>query len=462
MKETIHILYTNDLHSYFDHWSRVATFVKSRRDDAESRGEFHMTVDIGDHMDRVHPLTEATLGRANVDLLNALSYNVATLGNNEGITLAHEGLYHLYDEADFHVVCSNLECVWSDTPSWLEMHHIEDTPSGLRIGFIGLTARFNPYYHLLGWNVTEVFQAVERELGAMRDKADIFVLLSHVGIYLDEQIAGKFSALDVIIGGHTHHLLREGEIVGETILTAAGKQCYYAGEVTLVYDHDAQMVVEKAAQAVPVEDLPRDLETEELLEKLNLDARGVLDEVLCTLDTPIETNWFKETPFMRKFTEQLRLWTDADIGMLNAGLLVEPFEAGPVTYGDVHRICPHPINPVVVSLTGEQVMHVVESALSKELVGLKLRGFGFRGEVVGRLVFANLHVETYFDEDGVERVEEVLFDGVPLEPKRTYRLATGDMFSFGRLMPEIANAEEKQLFLPEFIRKILVHTLMDW
>src|SRR5699024_6150045 len=171
---------------------------------------------------------------------------------------------------------------------------------------------------------------------------------------LFRSIAGKFSELDVIIGGHTHHLLREGEIVGETILTAAGKQCYYAGEVTLVYDHDAQMVVEKAAQAVPVEDLPRDLETEELLEKLNLDARGVLDEVLCTLDTPIETNWFKETPFMRKFTEQLRLWTDADIGMLNAGLLVEPFEAGPVTYGDVHRICPHPINPVVVSLTGEQ------------------------------------------------------------------------------------------------------------
>src|SRR5699024_770245 len=104
MKETIHILYTNDLHSYFDHWSRVATFVKSRRDDAKSRGEFHMTVDIGDHMDRVHPLTEATLGRANVDLLNALSYNVATLGNNEGTRHTHEGMYHLQDDADFNVV----------------------------------------------------------------------------------------------------------------------------------------------------------------------------------------------------------------------------------------------------------------------------------------------------------------------------------------------------------------------
>src|SRR5699024_12513108 len=101
-------------------------------------------------------------------------------------------------------------------------------------------------------------------------------------------------------------------------------------------------------------------------------------------------------------------------------------------------------NQVVVSLTGEQVMHVVEGALSKELVGLKLRGLGFRGEVGGRLVFANLHVETYFDADGVERVEVVLFVEMPLEPARTYRLATGAMLSLAGLMPGVATVEGEQ------------------
>jgi|SRR5699024_4860885 len=89
MKETIHLFYTNDLHSYFDNWSQVATFIKSGRMEATQKGETAWTVDIGDHMDRVHPLTEATLGRANVSLLNDLQYDVATLGNNEGITLSY-------------------------------------------------------------------------------------------------------------------------------------------------------------------------------------------------------------------------------------------------------------------------------------------------------------------------------------------------------------------------------------
>ena len=65
---------------------------------------------------------------------------------------------------------------------------------------------------------------------------------------------------------------------------------------------------------------------------------------------PIEVHWFKETAIMQSLTDELLSWTKADAAMLNAGLLLDSLDKGVITYKDVHRICPHPINPCVVIL----------------------------------------------------------------------------------------------------------------
>src|SRR5699024_9539393 len=110
MKENIFIYYTNDLHSYFDNWPRVITYLNNKRQEKIERNQSYWLVDIGDHVDRANPITEATLGQGNVELLNEANYDVVTIGNNEGMTLSHHDFYHLYDEATFDVVCSNLNC----------------------------------------------------------------------------------------------------------------------------------------------------------------------------------------------------------------------------------------------------------------------------------------------------------------------------------------------------------------
>ncbi|MFP3472365.1 hypothetical protein R0J90_20130, partial [Micrococcus sp. SIMBA_144] len=64
-------------------------------------GESVYVFDIGDHVDRWHPLSEATLGLGNVELLNEAGYDAVTIGNNEGITLDYDDLNNLYKEAEF-------------------------------------------------------------------------------------------------------------------------------------------------------------------------------------------------------------------------------------------------------------------------------------------------------------------------------------------------------------------------
>src|SRR5699024_10911607 len=125
----------------------------------------------------------------------------------------------------------------------------------------------------------------------LKKETDIIVLLSHLGITEDEQIARKFPEIDVIIGGHTHHLLRSGEYINNTLLTAAGKNCMFVGEVILTWDHDQKKLAGKQAYATDVSDISKDEDTEKMVEELQLAADNKLSEVVAQLEQPIKVNW---------------------------------------------------------------------------------------------------------------------------------------------------------------------------
>src|SRR5690625_7766306 len=99
---------------------------------------------------------------------------------------------------------------------------------------------------------------------------------------------------------------------------------------------------------------------------------------------------------MQALTDTLKDWTDADVAMLNSGLLLESFAPGEITYQDIHRICPHPINPCVVEVNGDELLEVIRASFTKELMELELKGFGFLGVVIGRMVFSGLEIVTAY------------------------------------------------------------------
>ncbi|MFD1849366.1 bifunctional metallophosphatase/5'-nucleotidase [Oceanobacillus bengalensis] len=460
MIEKLYFYYTNDLHSNFDQWPRVAKYLKDATSKREKHGDAYWTVDIGDHMDRVHPISEAFKGKANVELMNDLHYDIATIGNNEGITLSHDELYSLYDDANFEVVCTNLHRTEVGNPNWLKRTVKIESASGIRIGVIGLTAPFNNYYELLGWHISSERQALEQYVSELKKETDIIILLSHLGLSEDQAIARKFPDIDLIIGGHTHHLLRTGEKVNHTLITAAGKHCFYIGEAILSWDHEAKKLVRQEAYATDITHYQVDPETETNLKSLQMKADQLLGDTIVQLEKPIEVKWFKHTEIMQQLTNTLKNHTKADCALLNSGVLLADFPAGKVSYKDVHRICPHPINPVVVKLDGNELIEVIRASLTKEFMELKLKGFGFRGKMLGRMVFSGITVETAFHVNGEEYVKNVVFeDGTKPDGDRLYNVATADTFTFGRLLPEIARSETKQYMLPEFLRDLLVETL---
>lgn len=461
VQEKLHFYYTNDLHSKFDNWPQVAGYLKEAKAVKEAKNISCWLFDIGDHMDRVHPISEAFMGKANVELINDVGYDVVTLGNNEGITLAHDDFYHLYDGADFEVVCANLKSLTKDEPDWLQPTVEIESVHGVRIGVIGLTAPFNAFYHLLDWHVDYAFETLDRHIQTLKQSTDIIILLSHLGLNEDRQIAERYADIDVIIGGHTHHLLRTGEEVNNTVLTAAGKNCQFVGEVILTWDHATQTLVAKEAYTTEVSHLAKDLPTAQKIADYHDKADQILGKSVIQVNQPIKVRWFENTKIMEELTHTLRAWTQADCAMLNSGLLLDEFAAGTITYKDVHRICPHPVNPCIVELSGDELLEVIRVSFTKELMELKLQGFGFRGEVIGRMVFSGLDIATDIHENGHEYVTNVLLDGKQLNGSQIYLVAVADIFTFGRLLPEVAKSTRKDYFLPEFMRDLLAHTLQN-
>ncbi|MDY0393192.1 hypothetical protein RWE15_00535 [Virgibacillus halophilus] len=216
------------------------------------------------------------MGKANVSLLNDAGYDFATFGNNEGITLAHEDLLHLYDNAAFEVVCANMQ--GEQLPAWLHASVIRTSKSGIKIGVLGLTAPFNDYYDLLGWHMDTPWEALAAHLPALRQEVDIVVLLSHLGISEDREIARRFPEIDVIIGGHTHHLLKTGEYENNAVITAAGKYCTHIGEVILTWDHERKKLVKKEAYATDITDHKIDVEAEKRIINLEKMANEKLQK----------------------------------------------------------------------------------------------------------------------------------------------------------------------------------------
>lgn len=459
MQEKLYFYYTNDLHSNFDNWPQVASFLKNGREKREAENQACWLVDIGDHVDRVHPIAEAFMGKANVQLMNDVGYDFATIGNNEGITMAHEDLHHLYDDADFQVVCTNLYSLTNETPEWLHSTVHTQTDSAIKVGIIGLTAPFNNFYELLDWHISAPVQELEKHVAHLKETADIIILMSHLGLTEDQEIARRFYDIDVIIGGHTHHLLRSGEIINNTIITAAGKHCAHAGEVVLTWDHNRKQIIDKEAEVYDMTPLAKDLATEQILNDLMIKADDMLGKPIIELKRPINVKWFQHTEIMEKLTDTLKEWTQADAALLNAGLLLDQIPAGEVTFKDVHRICPHPINPCVVELNGDELTEIVRASLTKDLTELKLKGFGFRGEIIGKMIFSGIDVETSQHDDGTEYVKTIYYHGKPLDTEQSFKVATADTFTFGRLLPEVAKSEVKDYFVPEFLRDLLAYTL---
>ncbi|WP_408007509.1 bifunctional metallophosphatase/5'-nucleotidase [Pseudalkalibacillus sp. A8] len=458
-RQMLHLYHINDLHSHLEQWPKIMAFLKDRQRLHDENNETFIRFDIGDHADRFHPITEGTSGKGNVQLMNEADLLNATIGNNEGITFSKDQLDHLYDEANFQVLVANLKEKDGCLPKWAKPYDIHTLANGLKVGVIGVTAPYKAYYQQLGWEVEDPYGAIEMTTKQIRSQVDILILLSHLGLEADKQISSEMSDIDIILGAHTHHVLPNGLHANDTTIGQAGKFGVYIGHIEIEWDEKLCRIEHVKATCIDLQEYEIDEASEQLLSRLSEQANENLHEVVADLDHPLDLEWFGSSPFTTLLAEAIREWCESEISMVNAGLLLEPLKKGPVTKGDLHRVCPHPINPCRIMLKGEYLKELIHHAMTKELENLEVKGLGFRGKVMGRMVFDGVEIKGEEMEDGEYHVQEISINGEPIVPERIYSVGAIDMFTFGRLLPSVHYAAEKIYYLPEMLRDVLAWKL---
>ncbi|WP_059105880.1 bifunctional metallophosphatase/5'-nucleotidase [Shouchella shacheensis] len=447
MSKRLKLYYSNDIHSGFDYWPNIVGHVRKNRD-ALTR-----FLDLGDHADRVNPMTEATAGLGNIRLLNAAGVDYATLGNNEGVTFSKEMTHAMYEAANFPVLVANMiDTKTGARPSWMEPFATETMPNGIKVGYIGYTAPMVDFYNEIGWTLEASFEILERLVAKLRPEVDALIMLSHLGLFRDEEIAKTIPEIDIIIGAHTHHVLERGKRVGHTLITQAGKHGRYLGELNLFFSETSHKLQRAETELLETSVLAPDEATAALLAELTEEAMMALNQPAAELARPLPVSWQEVSEGGQLLCDELVNWCECQLGMMSSGVLLETLHAGELTYGDLHRICPHPINPCVVELTGAELKSTIERAHTDEIRELELKGFGFRGKVLGVTLFTGFDIE--LSPSG--NVMDIRVFGEPLKKEKTYLLATLDMYTFGFLFPDIAAAKKKEYFLPEFLRDVLL------
>lgn len=447
--EKIILLHTNDLHSHLENWPKIRRFLLNRKQE-EAAGKKVITIDLGDFVDRWHPLTEATNGQANVQLMNQVHYDAATIGNNEGVGNSKAELNQLYDQANFDVLIDNLfDKQTLQPPAWSQQSKIIITDQGTKVGLLAFTAPFPLTYNPNGWDIRQVMDILPSLVEEIRPKVDVLVLMSHLGISVDRRIARDVPAIDVILGSHTHHLFENGEKIGDVQLAAAGKYGYYVGEVHVIVDEEHRIQKTSARTFATEKMLALPEDQEEIDHYLEEGHRLLADKKVAEIPFTMSTDLQADHPMINYTLAAVKEAAGTEAAILNSGLFLTDVPAGIVNQDQLHTALPHPMHLIKVTLDGNNLIRLIlEMEKNRHfLINFPVMGMGFRGKIFGHLVYDGI------DYDPVNH--QVRWLGELIDRELNYTFATVDHYMFVPFFPTIEIAGRYEFLFPDFIRSVL-------
>lgn len=265
------ILSTNDIHATLNDMGRLATAVKECRDTV-----FTVVVDAGDRWTGNAYVDLAEDRLPIIRLMNAVGYDVATLGNHE-FDAGVKTLARSIEYANFDIVCANMRADVEGFDKLKKQTSIV-TPSGVKLAFTGVVTSYangrpdGNAENFVGLSFEEAHTVAERECEAM--KGDVKILLSHMGDDRDRAMAKRYDGYDLIISGHTHVLL--DTLVGRTIIGQTNRKLRVVGATRVKMRGDRVVSIEY--ENIELKNYAKDAEIERLIGEI--EANPALQEVV--------------------------------------------------------------------------------------------------------------------------------------------------------------------------------------
>ncbi len=318
-------------------------------------------------------------GTPEITSMNMAGYDVVTLGNHD-FDLGTEPCITAIKKAEFPIVCSNISTTNPELAAIIKPYIIKDV-AGVKIGFFGLMTPDLPRVSSAGSDVVvdEDLTAVSIEMvRTLRENgADLVVALTHVGKDLDEATAREVAGIDIIVGGHSHDTFYEvvkGPRGWKTIIVQAGVNSKEPGILT--FDVAGGRIVDSSWKTVLLdESVGSDRAVAAYLApyqaRLDRKMNKPIGSTLVDLDALNDVVRKKESNLGDLVTDSWVAWfaergTPDPIAMVNSGVVRgnQVYKKGAVTYGELLNIHPFPNTIYEVTLSGKELLTVLELSAS--------------------------------------------------------------------------------------------------
>jgi len=432
------ILHTNDVHSNFDNFAKVATLIRQHKD------EDTIVLEGGDFADFKSIELQGTRGIAAIELLADIGYDALTIGNNEMFN-GVDTLEQMASSSSFPFISNNLF-----KKDKAQINGVNSSvilkKNGLSILITGSSPNMGVFNEGLGIYMTDYKEAIMEEIKRNAGNYDICILLSHVGTFADEPLALDIPEIDIIISAHDHKLFSEAKMINNTIMNSAGNFGEHLGIVEVeIMDGKVKLIHSATISSIDAE---RDEQILSLLKINKEKAIEVLSEPLYKLPRALWHDVLEENPMTNLIAEGLKDMLHCDIGLINSGIC----NAGifhEMTKKKLIEVCPSPLNPTSFEIQGKYIKEALEQSLDAQVCLADGRGPGFRGKFAGRLHIAGAEII----HDG-KKVHAIYVNDIPLEDETWYTVASSDFLHRGSIYESLANNRNEK-YLAEEIKDVI-------
>lgn len=436
------IFYVNDIHSNLINLEKLKTASDAFDSFTPSEKTDKLKFSAGD----ISVGRDANFSKLGIAFENATHIMASAAGNHE-FDLYKEDLVDALKGNDYKLLGVNLKVPNTfkenkEIRKEVTNSYVQEI-NGTKYGVIGVMP-FDFMFHLSDQNEYADFEIlpIEKTIPLIQKEVDKFkeqginkvVLLSHAGLAADREIAQSVEGIDVIIGGHTHDLvkgIKEGKNLfyskktGEpTIITQAGRNGDYFGVLNLEFDDkgvitSAQNNVTKTA---PFE--------KSLIMKYLVDKIIGKPKVVGTIKSAPkhEHTLVSENPSADFVLDAERSELGVDLVLINSGNFRSSFEPGELTDRDLKTLTPFDNKVWVIKLTEKEIVDALKIGAKSITEEDNMPGIvqcsGLKYTMTKSGEVKNI---TYIDKDGSEKSIDIN------NPSATkiYSVATDDYVAKG-------------------------------
>ena len=364
-----------------------------------------------------------------IDLFNRVGLDAMVLGNHEfdftpAVTVARIA------EAGFPVLASNAVEPDGTLIDGVTEHLVIET-GPYRVGMFGLTTAMTPMISSSDPVTFRPAAEVAAEQAAkLRDAgADLVVALAHTGRAEDEALM-RLGVVDLLLSGHDHDM--KVEIGDGTAFVESGAQAEFVTVVEIAMDtaegrKGPRFVWEPSVRVVNTASVTPDPELQAAVDVylggLERELDVEIGSTAVELDSRRSVVRSRESAIANLFADAMRAATGADAALTNGGGIRADKVYPPGTTllrRDIRSELPFGNKTIVLEVTGAALHAALENGVGGVEAGSgrfpHVSGMAFRFDA---------------SKPVGSRVDGVTVGGEPLDPARTYRLATNDFLGRG-------------------------------